>query len=298
VSAAPIRSSPRLALVLACAVALLAAVSARPAKASDPLVPVDLELVLAVDVSGSVDYEEAQLQRAGYVAALTSTEVVAAIRSGFLQRIAVSYVEWAGTGFQVPVMDWALIEDEESAHAFAARLGEAPILNGPWTSISGIIDFALPTFGANPFQGTRRVIDISGDGANNSGGPVAEARDRAIAAGVIINGLPIVNDKMQIFGTRQIADLDEYYAGCVIGGPGAFLVVARDFHDFARAVRRKLIFEISGTVPPDAPIRSAGYMPDAPVSGLVDAAAAYAPGCDIGERRLEQRRRSLYNQDF
>ena len=269
-------------------------ICAAAARGAEKPVAVDLELVLAVDVSGSVDVEEARLQREGYVAALASKEVLAAIRSGFLRRIAVTYVEWAGAGFQIRVLDWAVIDGEDSARAFASRLAAAPINTGPWTSISGAIDFALPMFAANGFDGTRRVIDISGDGANNSGFLVTEARDRAVAAGVVINGLPIVNDRVQIFGGRQIPDLDQYYAGCVIGGPGAFLVIAKDFRDFARAVRRKLIFEISGLVPPGETMRAGRYEP----AGLVDAAAVFAPGCDIGERRLEQRRRSIDNEDF
>ena len=242
--------------------------------------PVDLELVLAVDVSGSIDEEEARLQRDGYVAAIADPRVVAAIRGGMLGRIAVTYFEWAGEGWQSPVMDWRMIHDQASARAFTAELAEMQINAGPWTSISSAIDFAVPRFAENDYDGTRRVIDISGDGANNTGRPAPAARDDAVRRGVIINGLPIVNERMNM-SRRPIANLDLYYRNCVIGGPGAFIVVAHDFRDFARAIRRKLILEIAGIPAPPRPL-------------LIPAAARIAPPCNIGEHRF----RGIMNDEW
>jgi hypothetical protein len=234
--------------------------------------PVDLELVLAVDISGSIDPEEAQLQRDGYVAALTDPAVIRTIRRGTLGRIAVSYVEWAGVETAHTVANWTLIQDKESAHRFADSIAKAPLQTALWTSISNVIEYALPRFDGNGFEGTRRVIDISGDGPNNQGGPVVKRRDMAAAAGVTINGLPIVNDRASPFGWPALPDLDLYYANCVIGGPGAFYVVANNFKDFARAIRKKLILEIADT---------------APTARLFRVAARKPPPCDVGERRVQ-----------
>lgn len=252
--------------------------------------PVDLELVLAVDVSGSVDPREAKLQRAGYVAALSDKRVIGAVKSGIFGRIAVAYVEWADSHLQTKVIGWTLIDSTESAYAFADRLDGAPIMRGRFTSISAMIEHALPMFADNGFEGTRRVVDISGDGANNTGKMVVIARDRAVRDGVIINGLPIVNDNRQSFGP-QIADLDLYYRNCVIGGPGAFLIVAADFDSFAIAVRKKLILEIAGRMPP-APLfhRTSGRRP-------MPGAGRQAPECDIGEQQLDRRLRKMYHLD-
>ena len=252
---------------------------------------VDLELVLAVDVSGSVDWQEAALQRNGYVQALRSRELISAVKSGVLGKIAITYVEWAGDEIQSTVLDWAVIKDEKSALAFSQALDKAPIDSGPWTSIGSLIHYALPLLRQNRFQGTRRVIDISGDGPNNTGPLVLEARQLAIKRGITINGLPIINDRLQPSGRRQIANLDKYYAACVIGGPGAFLVVANNFKDFARAIRRKLVFEIAGLKPPD-------WRQSVADSGLRQPVrAVFTQGCDIGERRL-RRRWQNYNEDF
>ena len=255
-----------------------------PAKSAAELVPVDIELILAVDVSGSVDWQEAALQRDGYVQVIKSPEFVSAIKSGFLGKIAVTYIEWAGEGYQTPVIDWRLIKDQASASAFADTLAKAPIDTGPWTSISNIIQYSVPLFGANDYQGTRRIIDISGDGPNNSGSLVTGARDVAARKGITINGLPIINDRLQPSGRKQIADLDKYYASCVIGGPRVFLVVAHSFKDFARAIRRKMIFEIAGGELPNWRVESQQS------TILHQIANSYPPGCDIGERRLQQRR--------
>jgi hypothetical protein len=207
-------------------------------------IPVDLELVLAVDVSRSVDPEEAKLQREGYLAALVHPRVVQAIRSGPLAKIAVTYVEWAGVDIQYTVVPWTLIEDEASARAFTARIEAALYQARNWTSISGAIDYSVPLFENNGFEGTRRVIDVSGDGRNNQGRPAAAARDDAVAAGIVINGLPVVNERMNFYRPPEY-DLEEYYRENVIGGPGAFLIVAENFAAFTGAILSKLIREVA-----------------------------------------------------
>lgn len=290
----------------------LAAVLAAVAIPGDDVraaVPVDLELILAVDVSGSVDVEEALLQRDGYLGALTHPDVVRAIEGGYRGAIAVAYVEWAGAGYKTVIADWAEVRNADSAKAFATRIAQVPITRGMYTSISGVIDFVVPMFDTNGFEGSRRVIDISGDGANNEGRLVTWARDAAMAARITINGLPIVNDRINPFGRRQIPDLDLYYRACVIGGPGAFLVVADGFGSFAQAIRRKLISEIAGRVPAGGTIVVRAPHAVTARSRVIPAvmdmdgaraplrlAARQAPPCDIGERMLEQRRRD-YNDN-
>jgi hypothetical protein len=207
---------------------------------------VDLELILAVDISGSVDAYEARLQRQGYLRALVHPTVIRAITSGERRRIAVTYVEWAGVHYQRAVVDWTVVRDAASARAFAARIARAPPMREYWTSISGVIDFSLRRFAANPHKGTRRVLDISGDGPNNSGRQLGPARARALKMGIVINGLPIVNNRPQPWGGPPPRNLDRYYAQKVIGGPGSFVIVARGFKDFGRAVRIKLVREIAG----------------------------------------------------
>jgi Protein of unknown function (DUF1194) len=213
--------------------------------------PVDLELVLAVDISGSVDEVEASLQRQGYVAALADPRVVEAVQFGPLGRIAVTYVEWAGAPHQRTVVDWMLVEDQAGAGALSAAVAEAPMTIGRWTSISGAIDYSAALFDDNGFEGTRKVIDISGDGYNNSGRPPMTARDEAVARGITINGLPIMNDRPNPWGSPPPADLDLYYERFVIGGPGAFTLVAQDFETFGAAILNKLILEIAGLTPDD-----------------------------------------------
>ncbi len=211
--------------------------------------PVDLELVLAVDVSGSVDPEEARLQRDGYVQAFLNDKVQRAVRGGPFGRIAVVYVEWAGDLFQRVVVDWTLLSDPASVRSFALAVAEAPISSQQWTSISGVIDFAVPLFDGNGVEGIRRVIDVSGDGENNRGRPVEMARDAAVARGITINGLPILNDRPNPWGGAPPTNLDVYYRDHVIGGPGAFLIPALDFSVFADAILSKLLLEVSGTAP-------------------------------------------------
>jgi Protein of unknown function (DUF1194) len=233
------------------ALAALAALAV-PAASAQQEVAVDVELVLAVDISGSVDSVEAEQQRQGYVAALADPAVVRAIRSTFTGRVAMAYVEWAGAEMQEVVVPWTVLEDEASAAAFAAAIAEAPTRRAMWTSISGAIDFAVPLFDDNGFAGERRVIDVSGDGVNNRGRSVTQARDEAVARGIVINGLPILNDRPQPMGmpTPMEVALDRYYAESVIGGPGSFIVPALGFGEFKDAILQKLILEIAGTTPP------------------------------------------------
>lgn len=251
---------------------LLAAAVIRPAAAQEY---VDLELVLAVDVSGSVDDEEALLQRQGYIAAFRDPEVIRTIQGGMLGRIAVSYYEWAGFGHIRHIAGWTLVEDGRTANTFADVLSLTAPQTARRTAISSAINFAVPYFENNGFEGTRRVVDISGDGANNWGEFITVARDRAVAAGVTINGLPIMNSRPGPGGWPQVRNLDLYYRDCVIGGPGAFIVVANSFQEFATAIRQKLITEIAGM----RPLQPMRLIPAAQHSERA------APPCDIGEQR-------------
>jgi hypothetical protein len=197
----------------------------------------DLQLVLAVDASGSVDQVRFELQKRGYVAAFRHGRVLQAIRSGPNRAIAVTMVQWTGPMLQVQVVGWTLVADEETAAAFADAIERAPRqLFGGGTSISGAIDYATTQFPNSPFRASRRVIDVSGDGSNNRGRPVTLARDEAVAAGIGINGLPIL---------ALEPDLDRYYYDSVIGGPGAFVVAAQNYETFADAILKKLIIEIA-----------------------------------------------------
>ena len=214
----------------------------------------DLLLVLAADVSRSIDEGEFELQRKGYAAALTDPRVLAAIRGGSSGTIAVCFVEWSGAGEQLVVADWAVLHDDEDAGAVAAAILAAPRSFIGRTSISGAIDFAMERLAAAKPHSNRRIIDISGDGTNNSGRPVTEARDQALAEGVTINGLAIINDKPNpgyAFHTQPPGGLPEWYRQNVIGGPGAFLRVVEDFRSFADAMTNKLVSEIAGLAPDD-----------------------------------------------
>lgn len=219
---------------------------ARPARAREP---VDLKLVLAVDISRSIDDDEARLQRQGYIEAITNPRVISAIRGGLIGSIAVCYIEWAGWDYQRQVIPWTQVAGLADAQRFADAIAEAPRVALNWTSVSGAIRAGLEALEGAPFEGTRQVIDVSGDGVNNSGPPAEVFRDRAAAAGITINGLPIVNDR-PTFGRLPPIPLDLYYRESVIGGPGAFMVVAEDFDNFAQAVLRKLVREIAGLQPP------------------------------------------------
>ena len=206
----------------------------KPVRAEDA---VDLLLILAVDASGSVNQYRFELQRQGYANAFRTLQVLQAIQSGLHQSIAITMFQWTGPRLHVEVVPWMVVRDMTSADAAARAIETAPRrLFGGGTSLSGAIDYAMTMFPTSPFKGDRRVIDVSGDGSNNSGRPPTQARDEAIAAGVTINGLPILSVE---------DDLDEYYRGNVIGGVGSFLVAARKFEDFGDAIVKKLIAEIA-----------------------------------------------------
>lgn len=214
----------------------------------DPEREVDVELVLAVDISQSMDKDEQEIQRAGYVAALTSPEVVDAIRYGPTGRIAIAYMEWGSASDQFIVADWSVISDHASAAAFAAKIAEAPLRQSQRTSISAAIAHSVAMMATSDYQGLRKVIDISGDGPNNQGGKVSIFRDQAIAAGITINGLPLML-KADRDTWQAMLNVDHYYEDCVIGGPGHFSIPVRSREQFADAIRMKLVLEIAGLMP-------------------------------------------------
>jgi hypothetical protein len=205
---------------------------------------VDLALVLAVDISNSMDLDEQELQRQGFVEAFRSPLVHRAISNGMLGRISVTYMEWAGSSIQHLVVPWTEIGGPEDALRLADRLDQAPIGRGPRTSISGAIDASMKLLNGSNVETVRRVIDISGDGANNQGRSVTHARGEALAQGVTINGLPIMLKRPT--SLWDVENLDEHYRDCVIGGPGAFMIPVRERHQFAEAIKTKVIREISG----------------------------------------------------
>ena len=230
--------------------ALLAATFAPPAAAAPvPMEAVDVELVIATDVSPSIDPQEAQLQREGIAEAFLNPQVVSAIQSGSLGKIGIAYIDFSSREFNKIVINWRVIKDRASAAAFADTLRKAPRTFGRHTSISDALELGQFLLETNNLEGTKRVIDVSGDGPNNWGRDVTQVRDALVKKRIVINGLPIINDHGG-FGT--IADLDKYFINCVIGGPAAFIVVAKGFQDFSRAIRNKLILEISSDTPPQA----------------------------------------------
>jgi Protein of unknown function (DUF1194) len=225
--------------------ALAALLGAQPAARGAE--PVDLLLVLAADVSRSIDQPKFQLQREGYAAAVADPRVIEAIASGRNRRIALSYVEWSGLASQKLLIDWSLIDGADAAKKFGDQLAELPRSFAERTSISGGIDFAMGVLAKSPYEAPRRTIDVSGDGTNNSGRDVTLARDEALAAGVTINGLVILSERPMAWNpehTNPPGGLETYYRNNVIGGPGAFVVVAQDFNSFGQAIVRKLIAEI------------------------------------------------------
>ena len=216
---------------------LCAAVVALWTTAASAQTAVDLQLVLAVDASGSVNDVRFELQKQGYAAAFRHPRVLSAIRQGAQQAIAVTMTQWTGPSLQVQVVPWTLLKDQASALVFAGAIEKAPreLFSGG-TSISGAIDHAMKLLPSSPYKGTKRVIDVSGDGSNNRGRSVTEARDDAVRAGVVINGLPIL--ALEPY-------LDKYYFDHVIGGPGSFMIPAESYEKFAEAVLRKLVLEIA-----------------------------------------------------
>ncbi len=246
----------------------------RFADRSPNAVGVDVELVLAVDVSYSMDPEEQTLQREGYMAALTSREFMQALRQGMNGKVAVTYFEWAGANDQKIVMPWRMVDGPESADAVAAEIGRAPYRRASRTSISGALQFAMPLFDGSGFRGLRRVIDVSGDGVNNNGMPVTLVRDEVLAKGITINGLPIML-KRPNFGGMDVEELDVYYEDCVIGGPGAFVIAIKEREKFKEAIRTKLILEVAGRQPERRVVPASADKP--------------RMSCTIGERLWQQR---------
>ena len=206
--------------------------------------PVDAELLLAVDVSGSMDAQEHAVQREGYLQAIVHPDFIAAVAAGFHGRIALSYMEWAGAGSQVIVVPWREVDSTESAQSFAVALAAHPIAPIRGTSISGAISYGTTLFSGNGYEGVRRIIDISGDGPNRGGVPATAARDAALASGFVINGLPIM-----IRPSVSPVSLDRYYWDCVTGGPGSFVIPVVEPGELAAAIRRKLILEVAGNFP-------------------------------------------------
>jgi hypothetical protein len=226
----------------------LAALVLTPTTFAAAVEPVDLLLVLSSDVSRSVDHPKFLLQREGYAAAISDPQVLDAIKSGPHQRIAICFVEWSGFGAQKLVVDWTLIDGPAAARKFGDQLLELPRSFADRTSISGGIEFAAAQLERSPFEGARRTIDVSGDGTNNAGRDVRLARDETIARGIVINGLVILSDRPVPWNaehTNPPGGLEKYYQDNVIGGPGAFVLVAENFHSFGRAIIKKLIAEIA-----------------------------------------------------
>ena len=215
-----------------------------PGRSPPGSVGVDVELVIAVDISYSMDFDELRLQRDGYVEALASSEFLNALKQGMHGKVAVTVVEWAGVNDQRIVLPWRLIDGPASAQAVAAELAAAPVRRAFRTSISGALLFSAPLFEGNGYTGIRRVIDVSGDGTNNQGPLIQITRDEVIAKGITINGLPIMLKEPQP-GSIDIKDLDIYYEDCVIGGPGAFVVPIRERQKFKDAIRTKLVLDIA-----------------------------------------------------
>jgi hypothetical protein len=254
--------------------ASVAAAVPRLADKSATATPVDVELVLAVDVSYSMDPDEQKLQREGYVLALKSREFMQALRQGANARIAVTYIEWAGQFDQKIIVPWRLIDGPEAADAVAAELAAAPYRRASRTSISGGLRFARTLFDDSGYRGLRRVIDVSGDGANNSGPLIVPTRDETIAAGITINGLPLMLKRPNP-GTMDIENLDVYYEDCVIGGPGAFVIPIRERDKFIEATRTKLVLEVAGGEPAPRVVKTSADRPRI--------------SCTIGERMWQDR---------
>ena len=221
---------------------------------------VDVELILAVDVSYSMDMDELAIQREGYAQAIISKEFLQALKTGPNGKIAVTYFEWAASSDQKIIIPWRVIDGPETADAVANDIMRTPIRRASRTSISGAINFAMPLFDENPHRGIRRVIDISGDGPNNNGGPVVQARDAALEKGIVINGLPIMV-KEPSYSTMDIDNLDFYYEDCVIGGPGSFVVTIKDREKFKEAIRTKLLLEVAGRKPERTVVPTAATEP-------------------------------------
>lgn len=222
----------------------LACLCAAAARGQSGETAVDLELVIAVDVSASMDREELLLQRSGYASAIVHPDFLRAVGFGRHKRIAVAYVEWSSRRQQKAVVPWRLIDGSESAEAFSRHLQSQPFVSERGTSISAALQFSARLFNDNGYDGARRAIDVSGDGPNNSGPPIAAVRDSLVAQGIVINGLPVLIRPSSLF-----PEMDRYYADCVVGGEGSFVLPVREVGEFAEAIRQKLILEIVARPP-------------------------------------------------
>lgn len=242
---------------------------------------VDVELVLAVDVSLSMSFEELKIQRDGYTAALTHPDVIDAIRNGIHGKIAVTYFEWAGDMSQYMVVPWTVIATREDAEAVAAQITASPPNSARRTSISGGLRYAQDLFAESSFRGMKRVIDISGDGPNNQGEYVDLARDDIVAQGIVINGLPLMTDGGMI-SSFDVQDLDRYYNDCVIGGPGSFMIPVNAWEQFPEAIRRKLVLEIAGDAGRD-------WWQDALRQSVAPVIKVAGYDCQVGEKRWRGR---------
>ena len=251
------------------AATLLAAILAiGPAHARDKGIEVDAELVFGVDISYSMDRVEQELQRDGYVKALTSPNFLNALKSNAIGKVAIAYMQWASYQDQDLLLDWTVISSPESARAAADKLANAPYRRARRTSISGAIDAANRLFDDNGFRGARQIIDISGDGPNNDGRPVTQARADALARGVTINGLPLVGIR-EYLGPADIKDLDFYYEDCVIGGPDAFMISIRNASNFVDATRNKLVREIARAPRPSNPLMQRAQARESRISCMI-----------------------------
>lgn len=245
--------------------------------------PVDVELVLAVDVSLSMSPLELEIQRRGYAAALTHEQVLQAIADGVHGKIAVTYVEWAGATMQHVVVPWTVIANRADAERVVAQLSANPPNSARRTSISGALEFGADLFAESGYSGMKRVIDISGDGPNNHGAPVTLARDAVVKQGITINGLPLMTGSGGLSNIYDVPDLDRYYSDCVIGGPGAFMVAVNDWSQFPEAIRRKLVLELAGPASRHWAAAEAAHPP------VVLAQQQAGTDCLIGEKMWRDR---------
>lgn len=268
---------PRLTRLL---IAVAAALHVLPVSAAEP---VDVELVLAVDVSLSMSPMELNIQRDGYAAALVHERVLQAIAEGAYGKIAVTYFEWAGVDTRYVIVPWTIIANKVDAERVAARLSAQPPNSARRTSIASALEFGADLFAESEFNGTKRVIDISGDGPNNQGAPVEAARDAVVEQGIIINGLPLMTTG-GFASTFDVVNLDRYYTDCVIGGPGAFMIPVNDWSQFPEAVRRKLVLELADQRSPLWRAEMARGKPP-----LVRVQAAPATDCMVGEKMWRDR---------
>ncbi|TPI27822.1 DUF1194 domain-containing protein [Mesorhizobium sp. B3-2-1] len=253
-----------------------------PAPMSRADEPVDVELVLAVDVSLSMSADELEIQRHGYAAALTHDNVLQAIADGVYGKIAVTYVEWAGTSWQRVIVPWTVIASRADAERVVAQFSAQPPDSARRTSISGALEFGSDLFAESGYQGTKRVIDISGDGPNNQGAPVNLARDGVVRQGIVINGLPLMT-RGGFSGVYDVNDLDRYYSDCVIGGAGAFMIPVNDWTQFPEAIRRKLVLELAGPASRQWAAEEADHPP------VVLAQDKPAADCQVGEKMWRNR---------